>query len=156
LGNTGPGDVRYYTTKAPLHWQPPRTNQPLAPAFFSAGPWGFVWTPAVKQAVAASILYNVHPLMALLPAEQVLAAAGFEEQSACPPAAEPGCPYLRQQPADNHARAVADGDVTRSVLENLEALEKAADVLAEAKKLAGEGRVCEALERLEAVRRLVP
>src|SRR5262249_2071513 len=55
-----------------------------------------------------------------------------------------------------HTHTAREPGACRSVLENLQALEKAAKGLAEAKKLARSGRWGEALERLEAVRKLCP
>jgi hypothetical protein len=66
------------------------------------------------------------------------------------------CPYLRNPKAGCEVRIVIDPVVTRSVLDNLEALETAAEGMVEAQRLAREGKMEQAIECLEKVRQLCP
>jgi hypothetical protein len=91
--------------------------------------------PMMQQGLNAAILFNAHPFVAFFPAE--------------PPATCP-CPRPTCQPAQPCPCP------TRTVMENLESLEKAAELLEQAKKCAAEGRHTEALECVEKMRALVP
>jgi hypothetical protein len=66
------------------------------------------------------------------------------------------CPYMRQQMATRPARVCIDPVATRTVMENLAQLEKAAQEMAEARRLVREGRMEEAAECLEKVHQLCP
>jgi hypothetical protein len=56
------------------------------------------------------------------------------------------CPYLRQQKTDRHACQFADPQIGRDVLENLERLKQADDLIETAKALAADGCLGEAME----------
>jgi hypothetical protein len=55
------------------------------------------------------------------------------------------CPYLRQQAADRHACQLADPDIGREVLDNLERLKEAEGLLTQAEAFVQAGRIDEAL-----------
>jgi hypothetical protein len=65
------------------------------------------------------------------------------------------CPYLRNQMSDGKIHTIVPAP-TRSVTENLELLEKSAAGIEKAKRLVQDGKVDEALECLEEVRKLCP
>jgi hypothetical protein len=65
------------------------------------------------------------------------------------------CPYVRKQMAEQTSRFLPPCAV-RSVLDNLKTLEKAAQVLKEAKHLAHDGKTDEAIECLEGVKQMCP
>ncbi|HEY7426900.1 MAG TPA: hypothetical protein VH682_21875 [Gemmataceae bacterium] len=56
------------------------------------------------------------------------------------------CPYLRQQMKDRHACQFADPQIGRDVLDNLERLKQADDLIEIAKMLAHDGCIIEAME----------
>jgi hypothetical protein len=68
----------------------------------------------------------------------------------------PTCPYLRQQAAGRHRQELADPDVGRDVLSNLERLLEADRLLETGRELARQGHVCEALDCFQMVERLCP
>ncbi len=101
--------------------------------------WAYVWGqnlhPMVSQALTTPVLYTVHPISSFFPAQQpapVVCPCGGQS-------CQPGQPCQ-----------------LRTVIENLQALEQAAALLAQAKQLVAEGRATEALECLDQVRALVP
>jgi hypothetical protein len=55
------------------------------------------------------------------------------------------CPYLRQQALDRHACQIADPEIGRDVLDNLERLTRADKLLHLANELAGTGHIMEAM-----------
>lgn len=63
------------------------------------------------------------------------------------------CPYLRNQLAEQPVRVFLGPIATRTVMENLQQLEKVAQGMAEARRLAQEGRLEEAAKCLQELRR---
>jgi hypothetical protein len=108
--------------------------------------WDRVCAP-VQQAMTTSLWYNVHPLMVFLPTEQVVILTNAEEKTVV-------CPFT--QPARQRVRAGEEIGTGRTVLENLEALEKAAAFLEEAKKHPSVWNHWEAFADAEKLRALVP
>lgn len=113
-----------------------------APSIFPAQPavteYEVTLSPDGERFLLATLLLNAHPFVAFLSSEQSVACD-------CPP-----------QPADKHAWAAADLVATRTVLENLQALEKASECLSRAEKMAKEGKLVEAAAALEQAQKLVP
>jgi hypothetical protein len=68
----------------------------------------------------------------------------------------PTCPYLRQQAAGRHMQELADPDLGRDVLSNLERLLEADRLLETGRELARQGHVCEALDCFQMVEHLCP
>jgi hypothetical protein len=66
------------------------------------------------------------------------------------------CPYLRQQMIDKHACQIADPEIGRDVLANLECLREADDLLELAKKLACDGFFAEAMVCCDRAAKLCP
>jgi hypothetical protein len=66
------------------------------------------------------------------------------------------CPYLRQQMKDRHACQFADPQIGRDVLENLERLKQADDLIETAKALAADGCLSEAMECCVLAQELCP
>jgi hypothetical protein len=75
-----------------------------------------------------------------------------------PDDAASACPWMRQQQCrpDRHVILMADPDVSRSVLENLQRLQAAEALLQAARDFGRCGRICEALQCLDLVVRLCP
>lgn len=111
---------------------------PIVPGTILALPCpaaGLSLPPVMQQGLNTALLFNAHPFVVFFPAE---------------PPASCTCPRPACQPAQPSACPA------RTVMENLEALEKAAELFEQAKKCAGEGRYTEALECVEKMRALVP
>ena len=72
------------------------------------------------------------------------------------PADEVTCPYLRQQALDRHACQIADPEIGRDVLDNLERLTRADKLVELAKELARAGRIIEAMHCCLAAADLCP
>jgi hypothetical protein len=106
----------------------------------------------LREILTSSLFLNAHPFVAFWtgewqhPDEPAGAVAG---------PAPSACPYLRQKEAARQVRVLGEGP-GRSFMENLDALEKAAKGLEEARRLAQDSKFREALECLEVVRRLCP
>lgn len=83
----------------------------------------------------------------------VLAAAIVAEP---PKDAEITCPYLRQQKIDRHACPVADPDMGRDVIDNLNRLKQADNLMELAKDLAHDGFLIEAMEFCDRAAELCP
>lgn len=66
------------------------------------------------------------------------------------------CPYLRQQAADRHACQLADPDISRDVLDNLERLMEAENLLKQAEELTHAGRIDEAMACCGRAREMCP
>jgi hypothetical protein len=151
--------------------------QPTAP--FIAQP---DFDPALAHAVLSSVLFTVHPFLALVPVRELLPApaetggqlkevlvqvtempdgsvrvgCNFNEPP-CQASQPSSCPHMQQQSAcDRHIRVFADPGLTDGVLDNLRKLELAASVLQSGRELAREGSIDEALECMEFVRVLCP
>jgi len=83
----------------------------------------------------------------------------FPRQAAKPDDSTPSvCPWMRQQQCDpdRHAVLSADIDLSHDVLDNLEMLRQAHELLRDARELGRAGRVCEALDCLEQAHDLCP
>jgi hypothetical protein len=99
------------------------------------------------------LFYTVHPFLWFWSGEP----SGTEAQPAAPGApGEPQseCPWIRQQQAQKQPPVVRES--LPSVLDNLAKLEQAEQTLEKARRLLREGRLCEGLKCLEAVRTLCP
>ena len=66
------------------------------------------------------------------------------------------CPYLRQQMIDRHACQLADPEIGRDVLANLESLKKADKLLKLANELARDGFLAEAMVCCDLAAKLCP
>jgi hypothetical protein len=110
-----------------------------------------VMTMALREFLSSSLFLEVHPFLAFW------GETSGEPSPPSPTMAEKmsACPYLREQ---NQSRPVQvfHPEAIRSVMDNLRALEQAAEQMQQARRLAHDGRFLEALECLEKVRALCP
>jgi hypothetical protein len=111
------------------------STRPENGGLYTFGPFNPNPHPQVSQALTTPILYTVHPISSFFPAQQPVPVVCPCGGQSC----QPGQPCQ-----------------LRTVIENLQALEQAAALLAQAKQLVAEGRATEALECLDQVRALVP
>ncbi|HZY88190.1 MAG TPA: hypothetical protein VFE78_25365 [Gemmataceae bacterium] len=124
--------------------------------------------PSVRRQVMGSLLFSVHPLMALTPTDRLLDCPSDHPQmtvaqapsawaSADSPKPSCGvCPGTYPRPADRLVYQFTTPDLTRDLQHNLEMLQAAHRLMHLAEHLALSGRVCEALDCFDVVCRLCP
>jgi hypothetical protein len=109
------------------------------------------WTAALREMLASSLFLEAHPFVAFW------GQTGKQPSTpaTAPPEATSPCPYLREK-AQNQETRVLNPVVIRSVMDNLRALEQAAEQVRQARQLAADGHYLEALDCLQKVRELCP
>lgn len=85
-----------------------------------------------------------------------LSSQAIAEPPKAPKDADITCPYLRQQKIDRHACQIADPDMGREVIDNLQRLKKADYLLELAKGLAQDGFITEAMACCDLAAELCP
>jgi hypothetical protein len=124
--------------------------------------------PSVRRHVMSSVLFSVHPLMALMPTDRLLDCPSDHPQMAVAQAPStwvpadnstpPGgtCPGMRPRSAERHVFQFTAPDLTGDLLHDLEKVQAARRLMHLAEHLALSGRVCEALDCFDVVCRLCP
>jgi hypothetical protein len=122
--------------------------------------------PSVRRQVMESVLFSVHPLMALMPTDRLLDCPsdhppthGAQPRPTWVLVSNPRpscgtCPAMR--PAERHVYQFTAPDLTHDVLHNLEKLQAAHRLMHLAEHLALSGQVCEALDCFDVVCHLCP
>ncbi len=123
--------------------------------------------PTARRTLVGSLLFGIHPMLALLPTDKILdAPCDHPPPGTASPLVEAlpmpreesdvTCPYLRQQMLDRHACQLADPEIGRDVLDNLKLLKEADNLLEMAKELADNGYLIEAMECCDRASELCP
>jgi hypothetical protein len=119
--------------------------------------------PSVRRQVMGSLLFGVHPLMAMMPTDKLLDCPSDHPQTAASepqwiwvPAkgTMPSCPGMRS--AERHVYQFTAPDLTQDVLHNLEKVQAAHRLMHLAEHLALSGRGGEALDCFDIVCHLCP